>query len=64
MAFRGFAPSVLGRPGTFWTRAEREGKVKDRLYIFLYMFGFINPVKSSADLLQIDELLPRSSSNQ
>ena len=29
--------------------------------MFLYMFGFINLVKSSADLPQIDELLPRSS---
>ena len=26
--------------------------------MFLYMFGFINPVKSSAHLLQIDELFP------
>ena len=32
--------------------------------MFLYMFGFINPVKSSAHLPQIDELFPQSSPNQ
>ena len=51
----------LGRPGTFWTRGEPEGK---ELYMFLYMFGFINSVKSGADLPQIDELLPRSTPNR
>ena len=32
--------------------------------MFLYMFGFINSVKSSAHLPQIDELLPRSTPKQ
>jgi len=34
------------------------------LYTFLYMFGFINSVKSSDEIPQIDELFPRSSPNQ
>ena len=38
--------------------------LRDPLYIFLYMFGFINSVKSSGHLPQIDELFPRSSPNQ
>ncbi len=38
--------------------------LRDPLYMFLYMFGFINQVKSSADLPQIDELFPRSSPHQ
>ena len=63
-AFRVFAPGVLGRPGTFWIRAEPEGKVKDPLYMFLYMFGSIISVKSSSHLPQISELFPRSSPNQ
>ena len=63
-AFRGFALGVLGRPETFWTRAEREGTLQEPLYMFLYMFGFVISVKSSADLPQIDELFPRSSPNQ
>ncbi len=32
--------------------------------MFLYMFGFIKTVKSSDDLPQIDELLPRSTPNR
>ena len=37
---------------------------QDPLYMFLYMFGIIKPVKSSDHLPQIDELFPRSSPNQ
>ena len=47
-----------------WTRVEPEGKVKDPCYMLLYMFGFINLVKSSADLPQISELFPRSAPKQ
>jgi len=40
------------------------GLLRDPLYMFLYMFGFINSVKSGAHLPQIDELFPRSSPNR
>ena len=40
------------------------GLLREPLYMFLYMFGFIKTMKSSADLPQIDELFARSSPNQ
>ena len=46
------------------SRGLGPGEPKDPLYMFLYMFGFINSVKSSDDLPQIDELFPRSSPNR
>ena len=54
-----FGPSDLrGMP------RSRVSLSAEPLYMFLYMFGFINAVKSSGHLPQIDELLPRSSPNQ
>ena len=37
--------------------------LQDPLYMFLYMFGFINLVKSSDHLPQTDENFPRTSPN-
>jgi hypothetical protein len=62
--FVGFVMFLFGRPAAFWTHGGCYMSHKDPLYMFLYMFGFINSVKSSSHLPQIDELFPRSSPNQ